>query len=279
MYTGEDQGAYFAAMGNAAEAEAMASMNAAAEANIQAELSKLELFDNYLFHPSMLGQIMTGSKDKSDLLGETCKTALLACYIEKVYGRSKEIMNKYMEKGLQVEEDSLTLYSLCTKTFHAKNKEQFTNDFFIGTPDIIDGKIIIDIKSSWDIHTFHKVLVSPLNKAYFFQGQAYLDLLDADTFKLAYCLVNTPEVMINDAKRKLLWNMGVTTEDNEDYQEACKQLELEMTFDDIPREKRYIEFTIERDQKAIDQAHEKIKLCRNFLNRLTGVEQFERAVA
>lgn len=217
---------------------------------------------------------MTESKIKSEPLGETCKEALLACYIEKVYGRSKEVMNKYMEKGLAVEEDSMTLYSLCTKTFHAKNKKEFTNDFFIGTPDIIDGKTIIDIKSSWDIHTFHKVLVNPINKNYFWQGQAYLDLLGADTFKLAYCLVNTPDQLINDAKRKLLWNMGVATDENEDYIEACAQLELEMTFDDIPQEKRYIEFTIQRDQSAIDAAHKKIELCREFLNDLSDVKEF-----
>jgi hypothetical protein len=224
----------------------------------------------------MMGQIMTDGRSKNDPFGETCKKALLSCFIEKIYGRRRDISNQYIQKGLAVEEDSLTLYSLVTKTFYKKNTSQFTNDFFIGTPDIIDGGLIIDIKSSWSIHTFHDVLINPLNKAYFFQGQAYLDLLNADTFKLAYCLVNTPEVMVNDAKRKLLWNMGVVSDEDSDYKKAAEQLEKEMTFDDIPREKRYIEFTIERDQKAIDSMHARIELCREFLNDLSSVKEFAK---
>lgn len=231
-------------------------------------------FDNYLFHPSMLGDLMTEGRSKSDPFGETCKKALVSCFIEARYGRKKDLANKYVMKGLAVEEDSITLYSRVKKSFFLKNETTLSNDLFTGTPDLFIGESIesateiIDIKSSWDIHTFFNVLINPINKKYVWQGQAYMNLTGAKKFRLAYCLVNTPEVMINDEKRKMMWRMGATTDEDPVYLDAIKELEKEMRFDDIDINDRYIEFEINYDQEMIDQAKEKLQLCRNFLNSI-----------
>ncbi len=71
-------------------------------------------FDNYLFHPSSLGLIMTESRTK-DQFGETCKSHLMECYINKKYGRFKDITNHFIEKGILAEEDSIDLYSVVKK--------------------------------------------------------------------------------------------------------------------------------------------------------------------
>lgn len=236
------------------------------------------IFDNYLFHPSSLGTIMTASRDKDDPLGETCKKHLIECYIEKIYGRKKDITSKYLEKGIVQEEESITLYSLVTKKFHKKNIETITNDYFIGTPDLFEGKSIreasqiIDIKTSWDIFTFFAVLSSAeVNKNYQWQLQAYMDLTGATGAKLVYCLVDTPLNLINDAKRKLQWAMGVIDPDaNPEFLAQCEQIEKNMTFQDIPKEDRYISFEFRRDQKKIDQAYLKLEACREFLNNWLG---------
>ncbi len=235
-------------------------------------------FDDYLFHPSSTGLILTESRTK-DPLGETCKGHLLECWIEKKYGRKKDITNKYLEKGIQQEEESITLYSRVTGRFHKKNTEQIFNKHFIGTPDLYEGANIleatevIDIKTSWDIFTFYNVLHKPMNKNYYWQMQAYMDLTGAKSAKLVYCLVDTPDNLINDAKRKLQWTMGIIDPSaqglNSEYHAQCLQIEKNMTFDDIPLEDRYIEFNIERDNQAIKQAHERIAECRIFLNALT----------
>ena len=241
-------------------------------------------FDNYKFHPSSLGKFMTSSRTKGDL-GETCKKALIACYVEQVYGRRKDITNKYIEKGLEAEEDSITLYSRVTKKFHKKNEEVIVNDFFVGTPDLFDGEsiyhanTIIDIKTSWDIHTFFNTIVSPINKDYWWQGQAYMDLTGAKTFKLVYCLVNTPLVLIEQEKNRLLYQMGVTTRENELYLEACEKLERELTFDDIPLKDRYISFEIKRDDAAIAEAKDKLRECREYLNLLYTSQNHELILA
>src|SRR5690606_5805153 len=78
-------------------------------------LPSMGRFDLWKPRASQLGRIMTGSRDKTDPLGETCKAYLMEAYIEEVFGREKEISNKYFEKGLAQEEDGITLYSRVTK--------------------------------------------------------------------------------------------------------------------------------------------------------------------
>jgi len=234
-------------------------------------------FDNYKFHPSSLGKIMTPAKTKGDDFGETCKEHLLECWIEATYGRRKEFSSKYTEKGTLVEEDSITLYSIVTGKFHKKNTETIVNDFFVGTPDLFDGPdihhatVIKDIKSSWDIFTFHATMAKPMNKMYIWQLLAYMDLTGATESGLVYCLVDTPEHIINDAKRKLQWNMGVsdpTALHNTEFLRQCDQIDFNMKFSDIPKEKRYIEFVMKRNQEMINDAHDQVIKCRQFLNSL-----------
>ncbi len=225
-------------------------------------------FDDYKFHPSSLGLLMTDSRTKEPL-GETAKTHLLECYVEKMYGRKKDITNKFIEKGLLCEEDSFDLYSLVKKKLFVKNTETFENDFFIGTPDIIDGNTVIDAKTSWSIFTFFSQIAKPVNKMYFWQLQSYLDLTGKDHAKLVYCLVNTPFKLVEDEKRKLMYTMAVIDpEADPAYLEACKNVDKNSNFVDIPMENKYIEFSVDRDQKAIDLAHERVKVCREFLNDL-----------
>lgn len=231
-------------------------------------------FDDYKFHPSSLGLIMTDSRTK-DPLGETCKNHLMECYVAKKYDRYKDVTNKYIEKGLLAEEDSIDLYSLVKGAYFEKNKEVIENDFFIGTPDLFVGdsitnaQIIIDLKTNWDIFTFFQVIAKSMDKRYFWQLQAYMDLTGAKVGKLVYCLVDTPLKLIEDEKNKLKWTMGVIDpEVNEAYIKACERIQKNGTYSlDIPKEERYIEFTIPRDQERIDEAHERVKLCREFLNR------------
>lgn len=225
-------------------------------------------FSNYKFHCSSLGLIMTDSRTKEPL-GETCKKHLTDCYVSAKYGRDREVVNKYIEKGIQVEEDSITLYSRVSKNILFKNEDTLENEWFIGTPDIITESDIKDFKSSWDLYTFFAVLGKAIDKKYWWQLQGYMDLAKRDKASLIYCLNNTPQKFIEDAKRKVSWQMGLIDPDIDDnYIKACEVIEKEMIFDDIPMEERYIQFDFVRDDKAILNAHQRVEECRNFLNKL-----------
>lgn len=237
------------------------------------------MFDNYLFHPSQLGLIMTGSKT-GEPFGETAKKHLMECWVNMKYGRTRHFTTRYMDKGIMAEEDSIDLYSLVKKKLFEKNTLQVSNDYFTGMPDLYEGDsvqkatAIIDLKTSWDIFTFYEVLAKGLNKIYYWQLQAYMDLTGATTSRLVYCLVNTPQKLVEDQKRQLGWKMGLIDPDIDPaYILGAAEIDKNSVFDDIKPEERYIEFIVDRDQEAIDKAHQRVIDCRAFLN---GIELTEK---
>lgn len=225
-------------------------------------------YDNYLFHASSTGKILTDSRTK-DPLGETCKKHLMECWVEDTYGRSREFTNKYVEKGLACEEDSITLYSRMKKELYFKNQEELSNEFLRGTPDIITDDTVIDIKTSWSIHTFFEVLAVAIKKDYLYQLHSYMALTGRRKAKLAYVLVNAPDFLLTREKDYLARNMGLIDRDtNPDYLQGCEEIDKAMTFDDIPLTDRYIELSIDYDQKEIHRIYDRVNICRGFMNSI-----------
>lgn len=221
---------------------------------------------------SSLGAIMTDARSKTDPLGATCRKELINLYVNYRYGRKKDITTKYMEKGLRVEEDAIDLYSKITKTFFSKNELRLKDDHISGIPDLYTGKtihaatMIIDVKSSWDIFTFFEAKTSDINKAYYWQLQGYMALTGASHARLAYCLINTPDELIADEKRKLAWKMGVIDDlASPDYIEACKEIDRLSIYDDLDLNERIFMLDLDRDQTAINAIYAKVSECRSWL--------------
>lgn len=228
--------------------------------------------DTLLFRCSSLGHIMTESRTKSDPLSETCKTHLIDVFVSKKYNRFTDVQSRYMIKGTMVEEDSLTLYSRVKRKLYTKNIERFANDHIIGTPDIIlvDGAMpteIIDIKSSWDIYSFFRSANKELNKMYYWQLMGYMALTGATVGRIAYCLVDTPDNLRESENRSLWYKMGQPKGDNEDWIEACRELDALMTYGDIAMEERvYDDFIVERNDDAIQAIYKRVEECRKWMN-------------
>ena len=214
---------------------------------------------------------MTEPRSKSETLSETCKTYLIGVMISELYGRRKDVLNRYVQKGLMVEEDAITLLSRVRKQFYKKNEEHLNNDFLKGTPDIYEGPEIkkatriIDIKSSFDIFTFFKSKNDPTSKDYYWQGQSYLDLTGASEFELTYCLVNTPDSIVEGLKRRFMWDAGIKGEDEFNH-EAFEMIEKMAKYDDIPMEERTFSTIIARNQDDINRLHERVIQCREYMN-------------
>jgi hypothetical protein len=221
---------------------------------------------------------MTEPRAKKDKdagnLSEGAKTHLIDIFVSAKYGRQTDIQNKYINKGLMVEEDSITLYSRIKKTFFKKNEKRLRNDYLMGMPDMFTGleieaaDTIIDVKSSWDIFTFFRTHTKEINSLYYWQLQAYMALTGALKAKLAYCLIDTPAMLINDEKRRLMYKMGCATEESDEFHKACKELEKAMIYDDIPFKERMIEFDVPRDNEAIETMYSRIIKAREYLNAL-----------
>jgi len=144
---------------------------------------------------SALSSIMTDGKGK-DELSVGAKTYIAKMAKEFIYGYDERVSNKYMEKGLRVEDASIDLLNAVRLTSYAKNTERRTNDWITGEADIVDTDKIIDIKSSWCLTTFPVLADQGEDKGYEWQGRAYMMLWDKPKFEIAYCLVSTPEDLI-----------------------------------------------------------------------------------
>lgn len=289
-------------------------------------------FDNYLFRCSSLGKLMTGVKPaltpKQDvelarllvkqktnkitenqiiLLGDllskknaendlsvTTKNYLKEIHKEVIFKRQTDLKNKFLEKGIQVEEQSLTLYSKVSNQIIFKNKDRFYNDFIEGEPDN-NNKIIRDVKSPWDYTTFPFYDNEIKNKDYICQLNGYMELTGLTNAELIYCLIDTPEKIINDELRRCDWKFNIM--DNEGnvrdnsidlvveivsnliytrqyLEKYCNEnpsinIDWFKNFREIPENLRVKIFKIEKDDNLIKTIYEQIKKCRIYLNDLS----------
>ena len=216
-------------------------------------------------------------KDKeAGNLSEGAKTYLKKVYAETKYNRKKDFTSKYTEKGTETQKDCLTLICRLDKTLYKENEERLSNNYITGILDFYDGdtvetaKYVIENKSAWDIHTFLGYLGEKLDRAWWSQGQGYLDLSGAKEGEISICLVDATDSMILEEKRKLLWKMAdkAATEYNPEYLEACVELERSMTFPDIPMEHRRIKHPIQRDDTFIEKVYRTVEKCRIYLAEL-----------
>lgn len=144
---------------------------------------------------SSLPKIMTTPRTKGEVLSETAKSEMIKIAKEDFYGYSSQITNKYVEKGIEVEDKSIELLNAVKLANYKKNIVRLENDFLTGECDINDevNDEIIDIKSSWSLETF-PALPSDINiKDYEMQLRGYMMLYNRSKASVCYCMVSTPE--------------------------------------------------------------------------------------
>lgn len=145
---------------------------------------------------SALSRIMTEPKSKEEVLSVGAKTYVEDLASEFVYGYTKTISSKEMDKGIIVENASIALLNDVLFTSHAKNTERKTNDWLTGECDIDTGSKIVDIKSSWSLATFPTTMRAGRDKDYEWQLRGYMMLWHREESEIAYCMVTTPDELI-----------------------------------------------------------------------------------
>jgi hypothetical protein len=191
-------------------------------------------------------------------------THLVDKWVSAKYGRETEITSKYLTKGNESEEDSLTIYSRFKKRIFTKNTENLSNDFITGTPDVIK-EHVVDIKTPYDIFTFNRVRVEPINKMYYWQLQGYMALTGADSATLAYCLTDTPEHLIYREFMNKCNEAGIINFASEAAQKIETEVRKMHTYSDIPINERVIEFEIKRNEADIETIYDKVVSGREWI--------------
>lgn len=144
---------------------------------------------------------MTNPRDKKELLSETTKSYVQEWLKESIYGVRKEIKNKYLSKGLKLEDEAIDkAIEWLDLPFTLKNETFFEDDFFTGTPDLIVNETVYDIKCSWDCFSFPLFDKEIPTKDYYYQLQVYMYLTGCKKAVLTYVLLNTPEELTYEEK-------------------------------------------------------------------------------
>lgn len=227
-------------------------------------------------------QIMTDPRTKKDKelgkLSQSCKQYVREWLIAEKYGRKKITNSIQMLKGTEMELDSMEALSELHGVKYFKNDDQLENELATGSPDIVTAEEIIDIKSSYDIFTFHNA-ESPFTAgrdytAYGWQLQVYMWLTGKQFARLAYVLVDSPEWVVEDEVRKAYYSMKIQTDEEADY--FSKEIEPLIRANHfftkeyegapaIPLGDRIIEYEIDFDPEAINRLKNRVKMIREKL--------------
>ena len=219
---------------------------------------------------SAIGKIMTNSRTKGQL-SMTTKAYLEAHAIESMYGYSKDVWSKAIDKGIAAEDKSIKLAEeVLKKGKMSKNEEFFENEYLTGTPDVLNEDFVLDVKTSLDATTFPWYKKEIPNKDYTAQLQGYMELTGRRKAYLVYCLVDTPSDIVEDEVRRVHYKLK-EIDDNPIVRNAVK---MQHNFERVPKEQRIKCFEIDYDPEAIKKIYERVEECREYYETLIH-EQFK----
>ena len=203
-------------------------------------------------------------------LSDTCKTHLSDIYTRVVYDRTEDLKSKYLEKGLLMEEDAITMYSLLTGDYFEKNTERKENGFIQGEMDFSTIDMAVDTKVNWSIFQFQRVVSKPIKPLYEWQLRGYMWLYRKSKGRLVYCLLNTPEHLIKREQTKFMYEVygreiDMTEKERADFAEACIEITRNHTYDDMPLEERVKIFDINQSDEYEDRIIKRVQECREYL--------------
>ena len=121
-----------------------------------------------------------------------------------------------------------------------------------------------DIKCSWSGSTFPFFDTEIPNKDYFWQLQGYMMLTGHERAELVYCLMNTPQQIVEDEVRRTHWKLNLIDE-NLDVRDAIQN---QHNYDHIPDTLRVKRFIVEGNQQAENRIKEKVEQANEYYESL-----------
>lgn len=151
----------------------------------------MKQFPNFKIRASASGKLMVNPRSKSETLSETTKSFVQEWAKEHIYGVKNEIKSKYLERGIQEEDNAVDLaIQVLDLPMVLKNEKTFENEYFTGTPDLIIDDTIFDIKCSWSAFSFPFFEEEIPNNDYKYQVNVYMNLLGLKKAKVVYVLLD-----------------------------------------------------------------------------------------
>ena len=228
-------------------------------------LEKLEISSKLTDKQSDTLNSLIDKRDSPFELSDTAKSWLEKLWRKKIKNVEEFLSNKYIEKGLSEEEMGISLLSKIDGNFYKKNLEHFDNGVLNGTPDILFGDYVDDVKSSWDLKTFMDAKMTDL---YYGQLQIYMELTGKRKARLRYCLVNTPDKLIDDEKRRVQWALGIDDPELDEYRPIFQQIETNMTFSHYKDEERVKTIEVNYDSDYIKELYNRCEAAIEYFKSI-----------
>lgn len=174
-------------------------------------------------------------------LPATCTT-----YLHEWYANDfDEISTKYTNKGEMVENDLIDFaISQLGYGVGEKNLQSRSDEYLVGTCDVVLPDAIMDVKAPWSRETLHKQLIAGLDKDYEWQLRGYMHLYDRTKSILFYGLMDTPP------------EVNYTNE---------------VIYSDMPDNERWFAYNVTHDSSRIQEVIERVKACRIYLEGYDAV--------
>jgi hypothetical protein len=238
-------------------------------------------------------QIESGKYSISD----ATKKLLSQLVFAKKYKRTTVLNANQIKKGLSEEKEARDILTRVSGLFLTASEERKSNKWVTGKIDIEPDEVIIDIKSSYSWESFSNILQEKPNQIYLHQGDSYMDLWEKKHFLLCHVLTDTPINILQSEIRKADYHQDFMSIDGNVRDEKIsdvKQIisnhifsrkgienfcnfspfaEIEW-FDDfieIPEKDRVHMISHDYDPVRIEQRNECIKICREFMNTVTPI--------
>lgn len=233
--------------------------------------------DKFKIRASAVTDIMADPKNKTELISVGAQTYCKKWLKEELFGRREPIQSKYLQKGLDTEEQALNVLVRVLKLgMIYKNEERKYDEYKTGELDFIHQGIIYDNKSSYSFDTF-PLFETKLDPKYYGQKQVYLSLWGLKKAKVCYTLVDTP---LDILERELRW----IDNDNDKQQKALSLVFTKKYWDEVKGrffpnadKRKFVSiedkyrvkvFDVARDDDYINKIHLKVKGCRQYIDIL-----------
>ena len=234
-------------------------------------LNKVKLTEKQALRRNELEQ----KRDAKPELSKGAKSFIQKKALYDKYGIEDTIESRYLDKGIQCEDEAIQIYSSVTgKHLIFKNEQGYANDYVSGTPDLVLDDIIGEVKCSWSIDSF-PWFEETINKNYYWQCQAYMWLANKPKAELVYVLVNTPDHLFNQELEREKWKvkdtLGFLDLTPEIESDIYEELILKHNFDRIPFEKRVKIWEVEANILDQSKIQEKVQLVNEYYNQIIEI--------
>ena len=145
---------------------------------------------------SQIGKLMTTSRSKTDVLSQTAKSYIEQLAKEDFFGYTSPLLNRYLDKGINQELESINLLNSIRFENYEKNTLRLENDFITGECDIITTESIIDIKTTWSLETFPALEEDA--DSYEWQVRGYMYLFNKPKALVVFCMIDTDDDLLSD---------------------------------------------------------------------------------